>query len=44
MARNKIYDIFLSHSGLDNNFTNKLHGLLGQASFNVCEQLWTVQV
>ena len=36
MARNKIYDIFLSHSGLDNDFTNKLHGLLGQASFNVC--------
>lgn len=30
MARNKIYDIFLSHSGLDNDFTNKLHGLLGQ--------------
>lgn len=44
MARSKTYDIFLSHSSLDNDFTNKLHSLLGQASFNVCEQLWTVQV
>ena len=35
MARNKTYDIFLSHSSLDIDFTNKLHNLLEQASFNV---------
>ena len=35
MARNKTYDIFLSHSSLDIDFTNKLHNLLEQAGFNV---------
>lgn len=35
MARHKTYDIFLSHSSLDNDFTDKLHGLLEQAGFNV---------
>lgn len=35
MARNKIYDIFLSHSSLDNDFTDKLHSLLELAGFNV---------
>ena len=35
MARSKTYDIFLSHSSLDNDFTNKLHSLLEQAGFNV---------
>lgn len=35
MVRNKIYDIFLSHSSLDVEFTNKLHGLLELAGFNV---------
>lgn len=35
MARDKTYDIFLSHSSLDNDFTDKLHGLLEQAGFNV---------
>ena len=35
MARNKTYDIFLSHSSLDNDFTDKLHSLLEQAGFNV---------
>lgn len=35
MVRNKIYDIFLSHSILDVEFTNKLHGLLELAGFNV---------
>ena len=35
MARNKTYDIFLSHSCLDNDFTDKLHSLLEQAGFNV---------
>lgn len=35
MARNKTYDIFLSHSSLDVDFTNKLHSLLEQAGFNV---------
>lgn len=34
MARNKTYDIFLSHSSLDNDFTDKLHDLLEQAGFN----------
>lgn len=35
MARNKTYDIFLSHSSLDNDFTDKLHILLELAGFNV---------
>lgn len=35
MARTKIYDIFLSHSSLDNDYTDKLHSLLEQAGFNV---------
>lgn len=35
MSRNKTYDIFLSHSSLDNDFTDKLHSLLEQAGFNV---------
>ena len=35
MARNKTYDIFLSHSSLDNDFTDKLHSLLERAGFNV---------
>ena len=35
MAINKTYDIFLIHSSLDNDFTDKLHGLLEQAGFNV---------
>lgn len=35
MARNKTYDIFLSHSSLDVEFTDKLHGLLEQAGFYV---------
>ena len=35
MARNKTYDIFLSHSSLDVDFTNNLHDLLEQAGFNV---------
>lgn len=35
MARNKTYDIFLSHSSLDNDFTNRLHSLLEKAGFNV---------
>ena len=35
MARKKTYDIFLSHSSSDNDFTNKLHSLLEQAGFNV---------
>ena len=35
MARNKTNDIFLSHSSLDIDFTNKLHNLLEQAGFNV---------
>ena len=35
MARNKTYDIFLSHSSLDIDFTNKLHNLLEQAGLNV---------
>lgn len=35
MRRNKTYDIFLSHSSLDVEFANILHGLLEQAGFNV---------
>lgn len=35
MGRNITYDIFLSHSSLDNDFTDKLHSLLEQAGFNV---------
>lgn len=35
MARNKTYDIFLSHSSLNNDFTDKLHSLLELAGFNV---------
>ena len=35
MARNKTYDIFLSHSSLDNDLTGRLHSLLEQAGFNV---------
>lgn len=35
MARKKTYDIFLSHSSLDNDFTERLHSLLEQAGFNV---------
>lgn len=35
MTRNKIYDIFLSHSSLDDDFTERLHSLLEQAGLNV---------
>ena len=35
MARNKKYDIFLSHSSLDIDFTNKLHSLLEKAGFHI---------
>ena len=35
MARNKTYDIFLSHSSLDVDFTSNLYDLLEQAGFNV---------
>lgn len=35
MARNKTYDIFLSHSSLDVEFTDRLHDLLEQGGFNV---------
>lgn len=35
MTRNKKYDIFISHSSLDVEFTNKLHCLLEQADFIV---------
>lgn len=35
MIRKKTYDIFLSHSSMDIDFTTELHGLLEQAGFNV---------
>jgi len=35
MARKKIYDIFLSHSSGDKEFTDKLHGLLELSGFHV---------
>lgn len=35
MARNKTYNIFLSHSSLDKGFTDKLHNLLELAGLNV---------
>lgn len=35
MARNKTYDIFLSHSSVDKEFTDKLHGLLELSGFHV---------
>ena len=35
MARKKIYDIFLSHSSVDKEFTDKLHGLLELSGFHV---------
>lgn len=35
MARKKTYDIFLSHSCLDKEFTDKLHGLLELSGFHV---------
>lgn len=35
MARKKTYDIFLSHSSLDNDSTDKLHSLLEQAGLDV---------
>lgn len=35
MARNKTYNIFLSHSCLDKGFTDKLHNLLELAGLNV---------
>jgi len=35
MGKNKTYDIFLSHSSSDNDFTDKLHSLLEQTGFNV---------
>ena len=35
MNKNKEYDIFLSHSSMDVDFTNRLHDLLEQAGFNV---------
>ena len=35
MARKKTYDIFLSHSSLDNDSTDKLHSLLQQAGLDV---------
>lgn len=35
MARNKTYDIFLSHSSADKDFTDKLHNLLELSGFHV---------
>lgn len=35
IARNKAYDVFLSHSSFDNDFTDKLHSLLVQAGLKV---------
>lgn len=35
MARMKTYDIFLSHSSLDKEFTDKLHSLLEMSGFHV---------
>lgn len=35
MARKKTYDLFLSHSSVDKEFTDKLHGLLELSGFHV---------